>query len=69
VSSIEPEEILRLSEFQRAREGVRRVPSRRWIQVLASVLAGVLMAWAVMGLFSVCLRWLARLLSAGVLQA
>ncbi|HEY3215207.1 MAG TPA: hypothetical protein VGK93_01810 [Candidatus Eisenbacteria bacterium] len=67
-SSIEPEEILRLSDFQRVRS-VRRPSSRRWMRMLASILAGVLMALAVVGLFSVCLRWLATLLSAGVRQA
>jgi hypothetical protein len=39
------------------------------MRMLASILAGVLMALAVVGLFSVCLRWLATLLSAGVRQA
>jgi len=68
-SSIEPGDILRLSNFQRAREEHRRSWASRWMGMLVSMLVGILIALTMVGLFGVSLRWLAGLLTRGVRPA
>ncbi len=67
-SSIEPSEILRISDFQRTRESLSRPRYSGWMRMLISVWVGILLAFAIVGIFGVCLRWLAGLLTRGVRQ-
>jgi hypothetical protein len=67
-SRIEPGRIIQLADLERVKGRARGAGNRRQARVAGSLVAGVAVALAFLGLFGLCMRWLASFFARGVVS-
>ena len=65
-SRIEPGRIVRLADLERARGKTREAGNRRQTRMVGALVVGVVVSLAFLGLFGLCMRWLASFFARGV---
>jgi len=65
-SGIEPAQILRLVDLERAKGKTRAGGNQRSMRLAVALLAGVAVSLAFLGLFGLCMRWLTSFFARGM---